>query len=72
MAAQWDPTPSGVFINDLHALAIHVKPDPPPGLSDPVPGGPSLVSPNRQPQIKGSGAPTAMRWRSRLSQLMQQ
>jgi hypothetical protein len=41
MAAQRDPTPSGVFVNDLHAPSIRIKPDPSPGPSDPVPRGPS-------------------------------
>jgi hypothetical protein len=30
MAAQRDPPPSGVFVNDLHAPSIRVNPDPHP------------------------------------------
>ncbi|XP_025791882.1 uncharacterized protein LOC112873069 [Panicum hallii] len=44
MAAQRDPVPDGVFISDLHAPSIHVKPDSPQRPSDPMPGGPSLIA----------------------------
>ncbi|XP_025813134.1 uncharacterized protein LOC112890459 [Panicum hallii] len=47
MASQRDPTPNGVFINHLHAFLIRIKPDPPQGPTDPVPGGPTLVPPDQ-------------------------
>jgi hypothetical protein len=43
MAAQRDPIRNGVFINDLHAPSIRIKPDPPSGPSTSVPGGPGQV-----------------------------
>jgi fructose-specific component phosphotransferase system IIB-like protein len=43
MAAQRDPIPNGVFINDLHAPSIRIKQYPPSGPSASVPGGPSRV-----------------------------
>jgi ribonuclease HI len=58
MAAQRDPAPNRVFLNDFHAPSIWVKPDSPQGPTDPVPEGPTLVPPDR-----GFGGPTASRWR---------
>jgi hypothetical protein len=42
MAAR-NPIPNGVFVNNLHAPSIRVKPDPPSGPSNSVPGGPGRV-----------------------------
>jgi hypothetical protein len=60
MAAQWDPTPSGVFVHDLHAPSICIKPDPPPGPSDPVLVGPSQVSPEQTTPDQALGGPNCL------------
>jgi ribonuclease HI len=57
MAAQRDATPDGVFINDLYAPSIHIKPYLPQEPSDLVPGGPSQVPPDRASPDQGLGGP---------------
>jgi hypothetical protein len=60
MAAQRDPVPNRVFINDLHAPSIHVKPDPPQRPSDPMPGGPCLAPPDQASLDQGLGGPDCL------------
>jgi hypothetical protein len=60
MAAQQDPVPNGVFINDLHAPLIRVSQT---YLSGHLTLCPVWCFPARLHPTKGSGAPTASRWR---------
>jgi hypothetical protein len=63
MAAQRDPIPNGVFVNNLHTPSIRVKPYPPLGPSDSVHGGPGRASPEWTTLDRVLGGPTALRWR---------
>jgi hypothetical protein len=63
MAAQRDPASNRVFVNDFHEPLIRVKPDPPQGSSDLVPGDLVWYLLTRHPLTKGSGGPIASWWR---------
>jgi hypothetical protein len=54
------PPPSGVFVNDLHASSICIKPDPPPRPFDPVPRAPSRVSPEQMTPDQALGGPNCL------------
>jgi hypothetical protein len=60
MAAQRDPVPNEVFINNLHASSIRIKPESPQRLPDLIPRGPGLVPPDQASPNQGIGGPTCL------------